>query len=113
LGSKSYSWSEHSPRAINFDRNGDAIAAVCRRPDGVPLAIELVAARVNTLGLEVLANLFEDSCCCFSKGRRTSSARHQSLTYLVCRRKTKAAVMQIVAGCDWRGQRIDRLVGNQ
>jgi predicted ATPase len=62
------------------DRNSDAIAAVCRRLDGVPLAIELVAARVNTLGLEVLASSFEDSLLLTLKGRRTSSARHQSLS---------------------------------
>lgn len=62
------------------DRNADAIAAVCRRLDGVPLAIELVAARVNTLGLEVLASSFEDSLLLLLKGRRTSSARHQSLS---------------------------------
>jgi predicted ATPase/DNA-binding winged helix-turn-helix (wHTH) protein len=62
------------------DRNSAAIAAVCRRLDGVPLAIELVAARVNTLGLEVLASSFEDSVLLLLKGRRTSSARHQSLS---------------------------------
>jgi predicted ATPase len=62
------------------DRNADAIAAICRRLDGVPLAIELVAARVNTLGLEVLANSLEDSLLLVLKGRRTSSARHQSLS---------------------------------
>jgi predicted ATPase len=62
------------------DRNSDAIAAVCRRLDGVPLAIELVAARVNTLGLEVLASSFDDSLLLVLKGRRTSSARHQSLS---------------------------------
>jgi predicted ATPase/DNA-binding winged helix-turn-helix (wHTH) protein len=62
------------------DRNSDAIAAVCRRLDGVPLAIELVAARVNTLGLEVLASSFEDSSLLMLTGRRTSSARHQSLS---------------------------------
>lgn len=62
------------------DHNSDAIAAVCRRLDGVPLAIELVAARVNALGLEVLASSLEDSLLLLLKGRRTSSARHQSLS---------------------------------
>jgi predicted ATPase len=62
------------------DRSADAIAAVCRRLDGVPLAIELVAARVNALGLEVLANSIEDSALLLLKGRRTSGARHQSLS---------------------------------
>lgn len=62
------------------DRNADAVAAICRRLDGVPLAIELVAARVNTLGLEVLTGSLDDNLLLLLKGRRTSGARHQSLS---------------------------------
>jgi predicted ATPase/DNA-binding winged helix-turn-helix (wHTH) protein len=62
------------------DRNADAVVAVCRRLDGVPLAIELVAARVNALGLEVLAHSIDDSLLLLLKGRRTSGVRHQSLS---------------------------------
>ena len=62
------------------DRNADSVVAVCRRLDGVPLAIELVAARVNALGLEVLAHSIDDSLLLLLKGRRTSGVRHQSLS---------------------------------
>jgi predicted ATPase/DNA-binding winged helix-turn-helix (wHTH) protein len=62
------------------DRNADTVVAICQRLDGVPLAIELVAARVSTLGLDVLAHTLDDNLLLLFKGRRTSGARHQSLS---------------------------------
>ena len=56
-----------------------AIAAICRRLDGIPLAIELAAAHAATLGLERalshLDNLFE----LLTVGRRTVLPRHKTL----------------------------------
>jgi predicted ATPase/DNA-binding winged helix-turn-helix (wHTH) protein len=62
------------------DGNIDLVVDICRRLDGVPLAVELVAARAGTLGLEVIASSLEQHVLGFSKGRRGAAARHQSLS---------------------------------
>ncbi len=61
--------------------NADVSAAVeiCRRLDGMPLAIELAAARVNLLGLRGVASALDDCFVLLSKGRRTAVPRHQTL----------------------------------
>ncbi|MEI9985404.1 MAG: winged helix-turn-helix domain-containing protein [Aliidongia sp.] len=61
--------------------DGDAalIAETCRRLDGIPLAIELVAARVDQLGLRGLAAMLDDHFLVSTQGRRTSIARHRTL----------------------------------
>lgn len=65
-----------------FDPSEDglrALSAICRRLDGLPLAIELAAARVVTLGApEVLARL-DRRFDLLSGGRRTALPRHQTL----------------------------------
>jgi predicted ATPase/DNA-binding winged helix-turn-helix (wHTH) protein len=55
------------------------IAAICRRLDGIPLAIELAAARAGTLGIEALAAPLDDRFGLLTGGRRTASPRHQAL----------------------------------
>jgi len=55
------------------------IAAICRRLDGIPLAIELAAARAATLGIEALAAPLDDRLRLLTGGRRTASPRHQAL----------------------------------
>jgi predicted ATPase/DNA-binding winged helix-turn-helix (wHTH) protein len=55
------------------------IAAVCRRLDGVPLAIELAAARAAALGIEALAARLDDRFRLLTGGRRTALPRHQAL----------------------------------
>jgi predicted ATPase/DNA-binding winged helix-turn-helix (wHTH) protein len=62
------------------DRNlMDKIAAICRRLDGIPLAIELAAARATTLGIEELAGRLDDQLTLLTGGRRTALPRHQTL----------------------------------
>jgi predicted ATPase/DNA-binding winged helix-turn-helix (wHTH) protein len=57
----------------------EVIAAICRRLDGIPLAIEFAAARAALLGLqEVLARL-DDRFALLTGGRRTALPRHQTL----------------------------------
>src|SRR6266446_5506170 len=56
-----------------------AIAAICRRLDGIPLAIELAAARTNALGVEDLAARLDDCFHLLTGGRRTALPRHQTL----------------------------------
>ncbi|HEX3524191.1 MAG TPA: hypothetical protein VHT52_19140, partial [Stellaceae bacterium] len=55
------------------------IAAICRRLDGIPLAIELAAARAAALGLEELAARLDDRFQLLTGGRRTALPRHQTL----------------------------------
>ena len=56
-----------------------AIAGICRRLDGIPLAIELAAARATTLGVESLATGLDDRFRLFAGGRRTAMPRHRTL----------------------------------
>ncbi len=59
--------------------NAPAVAQVCRRLDGIPLAIELAAARVKALGVEQIAGRLEHSIGLLTGGSRTAPARHQTL----------------------------------
>jgi predicted ATPase len=61
------------------DADVPAIGDLCRRLDGIPLAIELVAARVGLLGLHGVAARLEDGIQILARGRRTVSPRQQSL----------------------------------
>ena len=54
-------------------------AGICRRLDGIPLAIELAAARVPALGMEGLAARLDDRFKLLAGGHRTALARHQTL----------------------------------
>jgi len=56
-----------------------ATAAICRHLDGIPLAIELAAARTNALGVEELAACLDDCFHLLTGGRRTALPRHQTL----------------------------------
>ena len=51
----------------------------CRRLDGIPLAIELAAARAATLGMEGLAARLDNRLRLLGHGRRTAVSRHQTL----------------------------------
>ena len=55
------------------------MAAICRRLDGIPLAIELAAARAAALGIEALAARLDDRFHLLTGGRRTALPRHQTL----------------------------------
>jgi hypothetical protein len=52
---------------------------ICRKLDGVPLAIELAATRVDALGVKDLAARLDDRFTLLTKGRRTALPRHQTL----------------------------------
>jgi predicted ATPase/DNA-binding winged helix-turn-helix (wHTH) protein len=55
------------------------IAAICRHLDGIPLAIELAAARTTAFGVEELAARLDDCFHLLTGGRRTALPRHQTL----------------------------------
>jgi predicted ATPase len=60
-------------------RNALTIAAICRRLDGIPLAIELAAPRAAILGIDGLAARLDDRFRLLAGGRRTALPRHQTL----------------------------------
>jgi predicted ATPase len=60
-------------------RRAAITGAVCRRLDGIPLAIELAAARTATLGVEELAAHLDDRFHLLTGGHRTALPRHQTL----------------------------------
>jgi len=59
--------------------NAPAIAEVCRRLDGIPLAIELAAARVSVLRVEQIAARLSDRFRLLTGGSRTALPRQQTL----------------------------------
>ena len=61
------------------DEDGAKLAEICRRLDGMPLAIELAAARVDSFGLRALAERLDDRFSLLTRGRRTALPRHQTL----------------------------------
>ena len=60
-------------------QNARPIAEICRRLDGLPLALELAAARVRVLGVEELLARLEDRFRLLTGGGRTASERHRTL----------------------------------
>ena len=63
--------------------NAPAVAQVCRRLDGIPLAIELAAARLRMLPVEQIAARLDDSFRLLTGGSRTALPRHQTLQALI------------------------------
>jgi predicted ATPase/DNA-binding winged helix-turn-helix (wHTH) protein len=60
-------------------RDLPAIAEICRRLDGIPLALEFAAARVVELGLREIAVRLDDCFAILTRGRRTTLPRHRTL----------------------------------
>jgi predicted ATPase/DNA-binding winged helix-turn-helix (wHTH) protein len=105
---------------------------ICRRLDGLPLSIELAAARAPVLGLSALAALLDERFRALTGGRRDAPGRHQTLQAamawshsllgeveaVVFRRLgvfagsfTLAAAQQVVAGPGLDGWRVLDAVG--
>jgi predicted ATPase/DNA-binding winged helix-turn-helix (wHTH) protein len=56
-----------------------SIGAICRRLDGIPLAIEFAAAQVSTVGIQQVAAGLHDRFALLTRGRRTALPRHRTL----------------------------------
>ena len=56
---------------------------ICRALDGIPLAIELAAARLRTMSIEQLANRLDDRFRLLTSGSRTALPRHKTLRAVV------------------------------
>jgi predicted ATPase/transcriptional regulator with XRE-family HTH domain len=61
------------------DDNAPVIAKICRRLDGIPLAIELAAARVVQLSLKAIAEKLDDCFGMLTQGSRTALPRQQTM----------------------------------
>jgi len=65
------------------DHNVVVVGEVCRRLDGIPLAIELAAARVRALSVENIATRLNDRFRLLTSGSRTALPRQQTLRALI------------------------------
>jgi predicted ATPase len=67
---------------INFSLttdNASAVAKICTYLDGIPLAIELAAARMSTFSAEQIAGRLDESFSLLATGNRAALPRHQTL----------------------------------
>lgn len=67
------------PHLVIDDLAARAIGEICRRLDGLPLALELAAARARTMSLERLAAALDDTFRLLTGGARTALPRQQTL----------------------------------
>ena len=67
------------PRFAVTPENIQAVVEICRRLDGIPLAIELAAARVPLLGVEGLRARLDERFSVLTAGARVVLRRHQTL----------------------------------
>jgi len=61
------------------DEDVPVVAQICRRLDGIALAIELAASRVDAYGVRGVASRLDDRFHLLTRGRRTALPRHQTL----------------------------------
>jgi predicted ATPase/DNA-binding XRE family transcriptional regulator len=65
------------------EKNAPAVADICRRLDGIPLAIELASARTKVFPPEEIAARLDDRFRLLTGGSRTALERHQTLFALI------------------------------
>lgn len=70
---------ESNPGFRLTDDNAAAVIAICRRLDGLPLALELAAARTRVLSVEQIALRLDDAFRLLTTGGRTSLPRQKTL----------------------------------
>ena len=68
----------HSGFSLTAD-NVEAVAEICRRLDGIPLALELAAARLQILSVDQILSKLDDRFRLLTGGHRTALPRHQTL----------------------------------
>jgi predicted ATPase/DNA-binding XRE family transcriptional regulator len=66
-------------RFVLTDENLPLVAELCRRLDGIPLAIELAAARLNVLSVKALVEKLDDRFWLLTGGERTALPRQQTM----------------------------------
>ncbi|GAA5086377.1 BTAD domain-containing putative transcriptional regulator [Nocardia iowensis] len=68
--------------ALSADNTADVVE-ICRRLDGLPLAIELAAARLRTFSVGQIAAKLDDRFTLLGRGSRTADARHRTLRAVI------------------------------
>ncbi|MBV8163519.1 MAG: adenylate/guanylate cyclase domain-containing protein [Candidatus Eremiobacteraeota bacterium] len=63
--------------------NADVVAAICRRLDGIPLALELAAARLRSMSVHGLAEHLDERFRVLTGGNRSALPRQQTLAALI------------------------------
>jgi predicted ATPase len=96
-------------------QNASALAQVCQRLDGIPLAIELAAARVRSMTVEELGQRLEDRFRILTGGSRTALPRQQTLratldwSYDLLEENQKALLARLsvfAGGGHWKQRRL-------
>ncbi|MBV9867246.1 MAG: adenylate/guanylate cyclase domain-containing protein [Abitibacteriaceae bacterium] len=72
-----------SPHFSVTNQNAPAVAEICHRLDGIPLAIELAAARVKAMSVEQISTRLTDRFRLLTGGSRTALPRQQTLRALI------------------------------
>jgi non-specific serine/threonine protein kinase len=67
------------PQFSLADRNAKSVVQICRRLSGMPLAIELAAARVKMMSVDEIASRLDDRFSLLTSGSRAALPRHQTL----------------------------------
>ncbi len=67
------------PRFELAEQNAQSVLQICHRLDGMPLAIELAAARVKMMSVDEIAKRLDDRFDLLTTGSRTALPRHQTL----------------------------------
>jgi non-specific serine/threonine protein kinase len=65
------------------EQNMGTVIRICQRLDGIPLAVELAAARLRGLSLEQIASRLDDTLRLLTSGQRTARPRHQTLRAMI------------------------------
>lgn len=74
---------ELSRSGFKMNGNAEAIVRICRRLDGMPLAIELAAAKVRVLGLDQIEKRLEDRFVLLAGSGRGAAPRQQTLRAVI------------------------------
>lgn len=97
-----------NPRWSLTQRNVAAVARLCRKLDGIPLALEFAAARVRVLTVEQILAKLHDRFHLLSSGGRSSIPRHQTLgttmdwSYSLLRDEERALLRRVsIFGGGW------------
>ncbi|WP_327092641.1 winged helix-turn-helix domain-containing protein [Nonomuraea sp. NBC_01738] len=72
-----------APHFTLDEHNTGAVVSICRRLDGLPLALEMAAARVRTLGVHELDARLDDRLRLLTSGTRTAPARQRTLRAMI------------------------------
>ncbi|MBT2401539.1 winged helix-turn-helix domain-containing protein [Streptomyces sp. ISL-100] len=72
-----------APNFVLDETNVEAVVSICRRLDGIPLALEMAATRVRALGVRELAARLDDRFHLLAVGARSAPARQRTLRAVI------------------------------